>query len=71
MINIHEWQRGTVENMNGAIRRDMPRKSDINDYTRQDIEMLRMPINSTSRKCFDFKTPMEAFEENCNGALQM
>jgi len=65
------WQRGTVENMNGVIRRDMPRKSDISDYTRQDVEMLQKLINSTPRKCLDFKTPMEAFEENCNGALQM
>lgn len=65
------WQRGTVENMNGVIRRDMPRKSDITDYTRQDVEMLQTLINSTPRKCLDFKTPMEAFEENCNGALQM
>jgi IS30 family transposase len=65
------WQRGTVENMNGVIRRDMPRKSDIRDYTRQDIEMLQMLINSTPRKCLGFKTPMEMFEEKLTGALQM
>ena len=33
------WQHGTVENMNGVIRRDMPRKADITDYTDRGIEM--------------------------------
>lgn len=65
------WQRGTVENMNGIIRRDMPRRSDITDYTEKDIEMLQLLINSTPRKCLNFKTPQEAFCENINGALEM
>jgi len=64
------WQRGTVENMNGVIRRDMPRKSDISDYTELDIEMLQRLINSTPRKCLSFKTPEEAFFEKLNGALE-
>lgn len=64
------WQRGSVENMNGIIRRDMPRKSDITDYTEKDIEMLQLLINSTPRRCLDFKTPYEAFCENINGALE-
>ena len=65
------WQRGSVENMNGIIRRDMPRRSDITDYTEMDIEMLQLLINSTPRKCLNFKTPQEAFCENVNGALEM
>lgn len=65
------WQRGTVEDMNGVIRRDIPRRSDNSDYSRRDIEMLQVLINSTPRKCLDFRTPLEAFEENRNGALQM
>ena len=65
------WQRGSVENMNGIIRRDMPRKSDITDYAEMDIEMLQLLINSMPRKCLNFKTPQEAFCENISGALEM
>lgn len=65
------WQRGTIENTNGIIRRDMPRKTDIENYTRADIDELTWAINSTPRKCLDFKTPAEAFLENLSVALEM
>ena len=65
------WQRGTIENTNGIIRRDMPRKADISKYTLNDIDQLTWAINSTPRKCLGFKTPDEAFLENIRGALEM
>ena len=65
------WQRGTIENTNGIIRRDMPRKTDISNYTLNDIDQLTWAINSTPRKCLGFKTPAEAFLENITGALEM
>lgn len=65
------WQRGSIENTNGIIRRDMPRKTDIANYTRADIEELTWAINSTPRKCLGFKTPAEEFLENLNVALEM
>ncbi len=64
------WQRGTVENTNGILRRDMPRKTDISDYTEKDIEMIQCLLNSTPRKCLGYKTPAEAFISNLNGALE-
>ena len=51
------WQRGMIENSNGILRRDMPRKSDIKDYTQNDIEMIQFMVNSTPRKCLGYKTP--------------
>ena len=65
------WQRGTIENTNGIIRRDMPGKTDISNYTLNDIDELTWTINSTPRKCLGFKTPAEAFLENIRGALEM
>ena len=64
-------QRGAIENTNGIIRRDMPRKTDITNYTLDDINELTWAINSTPRKCLGFKTPAEAFLENMNVALEM
>lgn len=58
------WQRGTIENTNGLLRRDMPRKISINAYSGQDIQDITWALNSTPRKCLGYKTPAEAFIEN-------
>lgn len=55
------WQRGGIENTNGLLRRDMPRKSDIQNYTLTDIDEITWSANSTPRKCLGFMTPAEAF----------
>jgi IS30 family transposase len=60
------WQRGTIENTNGIIRRDMPRKTQISDDTARDIDELAWAINSTPRTCLAFQTPAEAFLKNLN-----
>ena len=65
------WQRGTVENTNGILRRDMPRKTDFTNYTERDIHDLMWMLNTTPRKCLGFKTPEEVFVENLSGALEM
>jgi len=58
------WQRGTIENTNGILRRDMPRKTDITNYTTRDVGEITWAVNSTPRKCLGYKTPAEAFLEN-------
>jgi IS30 family transposase len=58
------WQRGTIENANGILRRDMPRKTGITNYSTNDIDEITWAINSTPRKCLGYKTPTEAFIEN-------
>lgn len=65
------WQRDMIENTNGIVRRDMPKKTDITDYTDRDINVVQMMINSTPRKCLGFKTPKEALLQNLTGALEM
>ena len=61
------WQRGSIENTNGLLRRDMPRKTHISNYSDRDIADLTWAVNSTPRKCLGFKTPAEAFLENIKG----
>ena len=55
------WQRGSIENANGLLRRDLPRKTDLADYTPQDINDIVWAINTTPRKCLGFLSPAEAF----------
>ena len=55
------WQRGSIENATGVLRRDLPRKTDLADYSQQDIHDIVWAINTTPRKCLGFLTPAEAF----------
>jgi IS30 family transposase len=64
------WQRGGIENANGLLRRDMPRKTRLGDYTDDDIDDIVWNLNSTPRKCLGYKTPIEAFALNLGVALE-
>jgi transposase, IS30 family len=55
------WQKGGVENANGRIRRWLPRKTDLDTLTEDDIQEIAMTINLTPRKCLRFRSPVEAF----------
>jgi len=55
------WQRGSIENANGVLRRDLPRKTELKDYSHQDINDIVWAINTTPRKCLGYLSPAEAF----------
>ena len=64
------WQRGGIENANGLLRRDLPRKIRLDGYTDNDIDDIVWNLNSTPRKCLGYKTPIEAFAANLGVALE-
>ena len=55
------WQKGSVENMNGRIRRYIPLGTDPDSFTNEDLQHLANHLNNTPRKCLAFKTPAELF----------
>ena len=55
------WQKGGVENANGRIRRWIPRKTDLDEMTDEDIQEIAMTLNLTPRKCLGYRSPLEAF----------
>jgi IS30 family transposase len=55
------WQKGTVENTNGRIRRFLPRETNLNDLPPHQLEKICNQINATPRKCLGYKTPSEVF----------
>ena len=65
------WQRGSIENGNGRVRRDLPRKTDLQNWTDDDIETLTFILNSTPRKCLGYRTPLEAFANEIGVALEV
>ena len=55
------WQKGTVENTNGRLRRFLPLDADISARSSADLRVLAAQMNATPRKCLGFLTPAEAF----------
>lgn len=55
------WQKSGIENMNGRLRRYIPRGTDPHSFTNHDIGQLADRLNATPRKCLGFQTPAEAF----------
>lgn len=58
------WQKGGVENTNGRLRRDIPRKTNLHELTKEDFEETIQNYNLTPRKKLKWKNPQEAFREN-------
>lgn len=55
----HSWEKGTVENMNGRIRRYIPKGTDIRQIPAEKISQLEYIVNNTPRKCLGYLTPYE------------
>ncbi|MFB6261941.1 MAG: IS30 family transposase [Thiohalorhabdaceae bacterium] len=57
------WQRGAIENTNGWLRRDLPRKVPLEQYSADDLDDVLWLHNTTPRKCLGYRTPLEAFND--------
>ncbi len=54
------WERGSNEQVNGLIRRYLPKGTDFSMITDQQIKAIEDKLNNRPRKCLGFKTPLEA-----------
>ncbi|MGH3848811.1 MAG: IS30 family transposase [Pseudonocardiaceae bacterium] len=57
----HSWEKGSVENRNGVIRRFFPKKTNFDMITDQDIHFVEDHINNRPMKCLNFKSPAQVF----------
>lgn len=55
----HSWEKGTVENMNGRIRRFIPKGISMDLIDEETIQAIEWKLNNTPRKCLGFMTPYE------------
>ena len=53
------WEKGTVENTNGRIRRYIPKGESLDPFTKQQIQALEERLNQTPRKCLNYLTPSQ------------
>lgn len=58
------WQKGTVENTNKYVRRDIPKGSDISKYSKRFIKSIEKKLNRRPLKCLNYKTPQEMLNEH-------
>lgn len=55
----HSWEKGTVENINGRIRKDIPKSSDISKYSKKFIRSIEQKLQRRIIKLLDHRTPQE------------
>ena len=59
------WEKGGMENDFKRLRRWIPKKASLLNYTDKQIYAIMEKMNNTPRKCLNWKTPREVFEEQC------
>jgi transposase, IS30 family len=60
----HSWERGTNENTNGLIRQYIPKKSNFDDYSVENIAEIQQKLNNRPRKTLKFDSPIQNLTKN-------
>ena len=58
------WQKGGIENTNKAIRRFVPKGSDLKNYSDRYIKMIVDILNNKPRRSLAYQTPIEVMRDN-------
>jgi len=62
----HSWEKGSVENMIGRVRRYIPKGTNLYKYSTEQIQWLENTLNNTPRKCLNYQTPNEVMQQEAN-----
>ncbi len=57
------WQKGTNENSNGLLREFYPKGMDLSKTNEKEVQQTLELLNNRPRKCINYKTPNELFNE--------
>jgi IS30 family transposase len=60
------FERGTNENWNGIVRRFIPKGSSFDKLTDKDLQRINHYINTLPRKRFNYRTPLDLWNEHMN-----
>lgn len=58
------WEKGTVENINGYIRKDIPKSSDISKYSKRFIHSVEIKLQRKIMACLNYLTPLEVISKS-------
>lgn len=62
----HSWERGANENTNGLARQYIPKGSDFDLYSEENIAEIEWKLNHRPRKSLGYLTPLEYFKKLYN-----
>ena len=62
----HSWEKGSVENVIGRVRRFIPKGTNIDKVSKKYLQQVENWINNAPLKCLDWMTPNEAMELEAN-----
>ena len=57
------YQRGSNEQVNGLIRRYLPKGTSFKNLTNEELQEITDKINNRPRKCLGYRTPNEVFQQ--------
>lgn len=59
----HSWEKGSIENVNKAVRKFIPKGSNLSKYDPEYIQSLEEHLNERYMECLEYKTPQEKLNE--------
>lgn len=65
----HSWERGSNEKANGMVRRYFPKKTNFDNISEKEIQLVEDKINNWPMKCLQWKTPNEVYQKHLNQLL--
>ena len=60
----HSWEKGTIENVNGEVRKDIPKRSNLSVYTPRFLRTIEDKLNNRYMQCLRFATPQEMLDRH-------
>lgn len=66
---FHSWEKGTVENTIGLIRRFFPKKTDFSQVSYYEIKKVEQLLNNRPRKCLNYATPQKVLSGAFAGGM--
>lgn len=60
-VPYHSWEKGSVENTVGRVRRWIPKKTSVDGITQQQLTNIEEDMNNTPRKVLGYLTPNEVY----------
>jgi IS30 family transposase len=56
---FHSWEKASIENAIGLIRRFFPKKTDFALVSKEQVKQVETLLNTRPRKCLNYRTPNE------------
>ena len=69
-MTIVSWEKASIENAIGLIRRLFPKKTDFDLVTKEEVKRVETLLNTRPRKCLDYQTSNEVLGHVLHSAVE-